>query len=46
MLFEITLVTIGPGAIALNLNPYFPHSLARDLKTVTQTLIISHSNCT
>ena len=40
MLLHVTLVTIGPGAIALNLNPYFPHSLAKDLKTGTQTLVI------
>ena len=29
----ITFVSIGPGAMALNLIPYFPHSAASDLKT-------------
>ena len=28
----ITFVSIGPGAMALNLIPYFPHSAASDLK--------------
>ena len=27
----VTLVSMGPGAIALNLIPYFPHSAASDL---------------
>lgn len=29
--FALALVSIGPGAIALNLIPYLPHSLANDL---------------
>lgn len=29
-----TLVSMGPGAIALNLIPYLPHSAARDLTKV------------
>ena len=30
----LTFVSIGPGAMALNLIPYFPHSAASDLKTI------------
>ena len=35
-----TLVSMGPGAMALNLIPYFPHSAASDLhkKTLTELL--------
>ena len=43
LLVELTLVSMGPGAIQLNLIPYFPHSEAKDLilsKRVTNCLTV------
>ncbi len=37
-----TLVSIGPGAITLNLIPYRPHSLANDLIIITVIIMIVH----
>ena len=40
-----TFVSMGPGAMAFNLNPYLPHSAASDLHTHTHTLKLSNGLC-